>query len=173
MSPDQERNKALVEKARRAQARLLSERKKMPKGVKAGMVINDPREDLMRRYTPQCVGPNNTHTSFFDEPGEHNALMHKHIAEGYEPVMDEFGEFVRDGADIMFTRPKELQEQHIARAEAIDEQRMASAQGLDMLDHDGAIQKAIRKDGLGGVTENETIVSEGPLGEFPEGATQP
>ena len=90
------------------------ERATAPDGLRAEMYVKkDPLQEYMEKYAPETTGKTPTHTAFFDAEDQ----MKNRMAEGWVPVTSHGQVIVREG-DVMFTRPRILTDQHLARVSA-------------------------------------------------------
>ena len=75
--------------------------------------------------TPGRYREGATMKAFWDYPGENWQRFKNHIAEGWSPVLDESGDLVMRGADILFKRPIEITKDRIEMAQRLQDQHMA------------------------------------------------
>ena len=152
----------LIERAKSAQKRALDERAKSPDGLSVGMSVEgNRRQYLINRYVPEAAGSNPTMSVYFDYPGDRDSRLRQNVDKGYEPVLDEHGEYVIDGGDIMFRRPVEFYRSHLARATTLSKKRMAEY-GVQT-DADGEKVEPKLDKTFGGYTDEQSDVSKGTL----------
>lgn len=151
-----------VEKAERIQKRMLADRKKAPKGIVVGGIVGDPWLEKMKRYVPEGLAkprrrdrkpgvfrPGATMEVVGAEAGENNSKYKELISDGFVPVLDEDGDQVRQGPQLMFKRPIEFLRDRLQRDSAIAAAQLA------------ATGEALKEQGpADGVTEDVTHVEE-------------
>jgi len=154
----------LVDRAKSAQKRALDERKKSPDGLVAGLSIEgNRRRYLINRYVPEAAGKNPSMSVYFDYPGDRDSRLRQNVDKGYEPVLDEHGEYVMDGGDIMFRRPVEFYKAHLANATTLSKKRMAEYGVQDVKSKDGSKVAPDMDSSFGGYSDEQSSVSQGTL----------
>lgn len=108
-------------------AKVQDELRRAPQ-VFVGAVDANENETLVQAYAPECISrydakgkPINTHTAYIGDERQIQA----DVAKGYEPVLNEQGEFARNsGGDILYRIPREITEAKVARSQLESRSRL-------------------------------------------------
>jgi len=111
-------------------AAVQNELRKAPE-VFIGAMTDNASKTLVAAYAPECVArydtvgrPLHTHTPYWGD----SRLITADIAKGYEPVLNEQSEFVRNhGGDILYRIPRQISQARIRKSEQASELRLSRA----------------------------------------------
>lgn len=158
-----------VRKVMERAAAVQKELQKSPE-IFVGAINSDDSKTLVAAYAPECIerldakGRRiNTHTPYFGD----QRLISADISRGYEPILNEHGEFVRNnGGDILYKIPAHISKARIRRAERESESRLSrvtkdaesvkTAEGLPT-----ALPDSIKEEAFGRVAELTFTSNEG------------